>query len=320
MSRRPWLGLPAALALIGCAGAEQKDVSEGGSDGAVPQDSGEAEPAAGPSAYEAPAAEAPAPLSLDVLQMGLDRGLSAIVSARPAELHAAQHDAMAHPEGPCPGLFASVGFTTAWSNDCATRAGWAFSGRAQAAWLSNLTVDGVLVRQYGEFITTATYTHPGGAALQLDGRGELRLVEGAAGSSYAASLVGTFGYTPSATAWRSLPWLEGAPSFSLSWQGEDAVGGGRWLELEGGSSGGDAVSEGILGLRAEGLRVERAGPDGDCSATGALVLLGERGDRYRLALDGPCEACGPLLGPDGAALGEVCPDLSPLLGGEERPW
>lgn len=320
MSRRAGPGARLALALVGCAGAEPKDPGEGASEGAAPPDTAEAEPAAGPSAYEAPEADRPTPLSTDYLRTGLDIGLSAFVRAKPADLHAAQHDAMAHPEGGCPGLFASVGFTTAWSNDCATRAGWAFDGRAQAAWLSNLTIDGVLVRQYGEFITTATYTHPGGAALQLDGRGDLYLVEDAAGSSYAASLVGTFAYTASATAWRVLPWLARAPSFSLRWQGEDAVGGGRWLELEGGISGGDALSEGILGLRAEGLRVERAGPGDDCAATGALVLLGERGDRYRLELDGPCGACVPVLGPDGAALGELCPDLSPLLGGEEPPW
>jgi hypothetical protein len=50
------------------------------------------------------------------------------------------------------------------------------------------------------------------------------------------------------------------------------------------------------------------------------VLLGAAGDRYRIALDGDCGACAPLIGPDGAAVGELCPALAPLLGGAERPW
>ena len=318
-----WRSLLALLLPVAAAcGGDQKNVSDDVSDvsdvsdSGAPLDSGGV--GGGPSAYDPPESTVPAALPIERLAAGLDQAVAALLALDPAALHAAQRDAMGHPDGPCTGLFASVGLSTAWSNDCATRDGWAYDGRAQAAWLSDAVVDGVRMRQYGEFITTATYTHPGGAALRLDGRGDYRLIEDGADSTLEASLVGTFAYAPGAEPWLSLPAYEGAPSLSLAWRGEDRVGGDRWVALEGGLSGGDAASDGILGVRAEGLRVEGAG--GDCRASGALVLLGAAGDRYRIALDGDCAACAPLIGPDGAAVGELCPALAPLLGGAERPW
>lgn len=311
------------LALLGgaCGGADPKaPEGEGatveGGDGGDGDTGGHAD--AGPTGHAHtpdPGPETPSPAAVEET---LAQAIGAFAALGPSLIFAAQDAALDQGSGPCPGLFAAVGFTTGWSADCSTASGWGFDGRGQAAWLPDLTVDGVRLDRYGTFITTTTFRHPGGATLVLDGRGDYALRGAGSTLVFEAALAGTFDATPGTDPWLDLSALEGAPSLSAQWEGGGGSG-SRWLRLEGGISGGAAAGEAGVGLRMEGLELREE--SGACAATGAVVALMADGARVRRSFDGaPCAGCGPATDGAGQAVGEVCVDLAPLWQPEEWPW
>ncbi len=313
----PWGAAVAALA-VGCQGGA--GAKSGGGPGTDSGGHGGVDSGAdtGPSPYvhspDAPP-EAPAPAAVEA---ALGQAVAAFAALGPGLVFGAQDAALDQASGSCPGLFPAVGLTTGWSADCSTSAGWGFDGRGQAAWLSDVTVDGVRLNRYGTFITTTTFTHPGGATLVLDGRGDYAVARAGETLSLSAALSGTFGAATGDAPWLDLAALGGAPSVSAQWEG-GATGADRWLRLEGGLSGGAAAGDEGLGLRFDGLELREEA--GVCTATGTVVALMADGARVALPLDGaPCSACGPATDAAGRAVGELCVDLTPLWQPEEWAW
>lgn len=272
---------------------------------ARPTDYQSADSGGDPSAYAGPG-DRPAPtLDAALLAAGAQAGVGAIAAIVPHPLYEAVAEANRQGNSSCPAPYPAVGVTDGWSNDCTTASGWAFVGRSQFAWLSNIMVGEERWDQYGEFITNARIGHPSGATLDIEGYGELseRTVDGRFERD--SWLFGSFLHEG---AWLAPSWLDGGASLSLRTLGEHTAG-RTAVTVEGGLSRDPSLPAGILGVSARDLQLAQDGSD--CSVGGSLVVLGAEGARVELVFDEAdpsCQACATDL--DGGAL---CLDLAPLL-------
>lgn len=295
-------GVTLAHAISGCSGSGDPAPGEAA-------DSGAASSTPTPSAWTWTDDRSTPPLTAAQAQEGAQAGVDALAAIDAADLYGAYEVALSNGSPDCPGTYPAVGLTTGWANDCVTGTGWGFSGRSQLAWLRDVFVDDQRLEQFGEFITNARLTDPDGAALDVEGYGELREWQDGGAWHRETWLFGTFSH---AGGWLEPGWLDAGASLSFTAL-RTRDGSLRAATLDGGLSRHGALPEGVVGLTLRELTVTEAA--GSCTVAGGLVLLGASGDRVVVALSGEgatCAACGTPEG-DAAALGELCVDLDALL-------
>lgn len=288
-------GVTLAHALTACTGATT---------GPTPaaEDSGEAAEVPDPSAWTWTDDRAVEPLTAAQAAEAAQSGVDALAAVEPGALYDAYEVALTNGTPECPGVYPAVGLTLGWANDCVTATGWGFSGRSQLAWLRDVFVDDQRMEQYGEFITNARLTDPDGAALDVQGYGELREWDEAAAWHRESWLFGTFTHTGG---WLEPSWLDAGASVSFTAH-QVREGGARSALLDGGLSRHPGLPGGVAGVVLRSMSVAEA--DGACAVAGEMVLQADSGDRVVVALDGSgptCTACGVPSG-DAAGLGELC--------------
>ena len=299
----------ALLLLVACGGGSPADPSGDGADGADGADGGTDGGVDDPSAHTY-TDDRPSPaLSLDAAAAGAQAGIDALAAIDPVVLYEGYEEAMRQGSPDCPGTYPAVGLTMGWANDCTTGMGWSYRGRSQLAWVADVFVDDQRMSRFGEFITNAEITHPGGAVLDIEGYGELRAWDDAGVARTDTWLFGTFSQ---AGDWLDADWLDAGASVSVVVERADGPD-GQTAWFDGGLSRDPTLPDGVAGLTLRSLSLTRAG--GACVAAGEAVVLGGDGARVTVSLAGEgatCAACGPAtLGGD--SLGEVCLDLDALL-------
>lgn len=258
--------------------------------------------------------EARVPLTPAELEEGLAEVIAYLHRLDPLTQHEAWTEVFrgnAEADG-CPDLGLHNG-QDYWNDDCTTAAGAQFNG-----WMLNFRQGGwdegtVHVNQYNWLSGHAFVAPPDGTLLQSFGDVELLLGEDAAGwAIYSGFVYGDFSWDDPAAVGT---WLQEDESNETYFRYEDH---GSWQ-----SASIDAAItyfEGpVLAARLEALTLDDA-PD-SCAAepVGRVRLRDTTGFWVNLDFGDDCDGCTEAT-LDGASLGTVCADFSPLVDWQEWPW
>jgi hypothetical protein len=304
--RRSQLGFAGACALA--AACADPDVDTG------------AAPVVTPWTYTS--ADAPAPLlTVESVGPGLTVTLEEVAGMDPLLAFDAYDHVMAQADTDCPQTDDSYGFQDYWEDDCTSAAGARFLGWALSERAENVPIGGEQCADNGFYFGVAAVE--GGDGYRWDGWGQLSWNEcydpGARSTRLDAGYRGNFGFDGGGDTW-----LAEALSTNLDVHATITAE-GRTVSLSGGLSG---LAGDVQAVWFDDVTLGDAAATGACSRepTGRMLAWDRAGVAYTVTFDAgvtdadaACDGCGALT-IAGAAAGEACVDVAPLLGWEDRPW
>lgn len=269
-------------------------------------------------------------LPLEAVSTGVTSALTAALSLDPRVLFRAHADVMRAGDAACPAVlddyYTTYGYYY-WYATCASDAGTSFDGYG---YYYDTTE-----RDYGSYYAhEADYWY--GLADIRTGDGQRFEMTGSA-SYYDYDYPGAYTYY----SWSMLgDFVWTGPDYANTWLGQDLstqLSGWAYRYLSGatamsldGSIGGLEGAFDAANLRQVVMISTSAGSNCESEPGGTISVRTSDGEWYDISFDGPkywgattfppdCDGCG-RVSHRGVEIGEVCPDLSSLLGWAERPW
>jgi hypothetical protein len=287
-----------------------------------------------PTPYESPERETPPPpLSLEEIEAAVPALISEVFELDPKPIFDAHSQMMSYQDSACPAYnayYQELYGTYFWDQSCTSESGVYYNGWSEFLRLQDYDYGGTWINDYGYFKGDAELTDTEGQVFLMSGEtlyNDLRYTDY---NYWLAELAGAY-------RWEGTDfgdtWLGNSRNAFVSIEAYYHDFGARrvWLNggvtgLEGGNSLVQTVSfDSLLWLSGEygsGCPIEPGG---------TIRLRDEAGRWYEVFFHGPAEEGEPVFPPlcDGCGevfensvyVGNVCPDLSPLMyWGEEGPW
>ncbi|MDP6935323.1 MAG: hypothetical protein QGG40_20555 [Myxococcota bacterium] len=284
-----------------------------------------------PSAYIYEVEEVVPILALDEVEQGITDALVSVFTLDPLFLHQAYDEMVALSDDDCPyyyDYYYEDYDRYYWYDACTTDEGDAFSGYAIHSDWSGYEADGYTYDEYRYLSAQAKITHADGRVIEAAGYSSYyeRTYPDYATAAY-HYIVGDFRFDgPSAEGtWLAKDWSAYLYFYGAYYPGYP----GNYVTTYGSLSGLDGLVNAIE-LDDVVLYQEALGSPCGIEPSGTISVRDDDGAWYDVDFQGPaywgapafppeCDGCGEVYY-RGTYQGEVCPEFSPLVDWQERPW